>query len=82
MYNEMGKILFTTIPLMNGTHLWEKVHEVERETVEGLSNKHCSVGDKKNFPDTLTKKGEGRQREAKGSKTKEAIMMCVEGKRK
>lgn len=60
MYNEMGKILFIIILFMNGIYLWEKVYEVEREIVEGLSNKYCFVGDKKNFFDILIKKGEGR----------------------
>lgn len=43
----MGNIFLTTIPLMNGTHLLEEVHEGEREAGKRLSNKHCFMGERK-----------------------------------
>jgi hypothetical protein len=56
----MGIILFTTIPnpLVNGTHLLEKVPEPER----GLRDKCFLAGKNENLLDTSVRKGRRQAR--------------------
>lgn len=66
MYNEIGKNFIHH----NCTYEWnssvlEKVHEVEREAIKELSDRHCSVGDEKNFSDTPKRKGKGDKKRSK-----------------
>lgn len=78
MYNEIGKNFIHH----NCTYEWnssvlEKVHEVEREAIKGLSDKHCSVGDEKNFSWHSKKEGEGRQKEKQKEVKQRKTSWCV-----
>lgn len=62
---------------MNGTHVLENVHEVEREAVRGLRGQQCFVGDKENLPDALTGKAEGGKKEKQKEIKQRKMSRCA-----